>query len=274
MRNYNSIIPAAFLLIVCLVSCKEEGQEHILPTSADAAFNYSIDAGNPNVIHFSATPLVDTWYTHWNFGDGTGAEGYEATKTYFDQGNYDVRFRIFTEGGYADSTQTIVIANNYVDEKNIVKNGTFSSDEYWDILQISPGMDISIAEGKATWMGGSGGHAGIYQAVEVEAGVEYQVEMNISGSGATDSWFEIYAGKVEPQQGVDYSDGGMLLGLNTWSGCGDSPFDGLITDLSCNGGDGSVTFSESGTIYLVIRGGGNSFGADGISIDNVEMRSE
>lgn len=120
---------------------------------------------------------------------------------------------------------------------NISKQGDESK---WTVLNISSGVTVSFTGGKAVWTGGSWGHAGIYQAIDVEANKKYQISMNVSGSGATDTWFEIYAGKVVPQQGQDYNDGGMRLGLNTWIGCGKTAFDRPLAMLSCNGTGGGV----------------------------------
>jgi hypothetical protein len=158
---------------------------------------------------------------------------------------------------------------------NLVQGGKFDAgdESKWTVLNISPGVTISFTGGKAVWTGGGWGHAGIFQAINVEANKKYQINMNASGSGANDTWFEIYVGAVVPQQGQDYNDGGMRLGLNTWIGCGKTAFDGPLTSLSCNGtGGGVVEFSTAGTVYLVIRGGGADLGATGISVDNVELR--
>jgi hypothetical protein len=113
---------------------------------------------------------------------------------------------------------------------------------------------------------------GIYQAIQVEAKKNYQVNMNISGSGATDVWFQVYVGTTVPQQGQDYTDGGSILALSTWDGCGKTPFNGPFTTISCGGKNGGVVqFPTAGTVYLVIRGGGTNLGTTGISVDNVEF---
>lgn len=158
---------------------------------------------------------------------------------------------------------------------NLIQGGKFDAgdESKWTVLNISPGVTAGFTGGKAVWTGGGWGHAGIFQAIDVEANKKYQINMNVSGSGATDTWFEIYAGKVVPQQGQDYNDGGMRLGLNTWIGCGKTAFDGPLAMLSCNGtGGGVIEFPSAGTVYLVIRGGGANLGTTGISVDNVELR--
>jgi len=269
----SNLVKTISILLIFMSCSEDEGSVAVIPSESDTDFNFIIDAENPNIIHFTANPTVETWFTHWSFGDGSSAEGTEASKTYFEKGSYDVRFKIFTEGGIANSVKTITIDADLVDESNLVQNGGFSDGQDWTVLPISPGIDVAFEDGNATWSG-SGGHVGIYQAIEVEANITYQVDMNISGSGATDSWFEVYAGASEPVPNNDYSDGGMLLGLNTWSGCGNSEFTGTFTSLSCNGGDGTFQYPTDGTVYLVIRGGGADYGAEGISIDNISVRAE
>jgi hypothetical protein len=186
-----------------------------------------------------------------------------------------VKATIPLNGKTAASNAVTIKVTPYFSAPNLVQGGNFDAgnESKWTVLNLSPGVTVSFTDGKAVWKGGSWGHAGIYQAIQVEANKKYQVNMNVSGSGATDTWFEIYVGKAVPQQGQDYNDGGMRLGLNTWLGCGKSGFDGQLTTISCNGtGGGVITFTTAGTVYLVIRGGGDNLGTTGISVDNVELR--
>lgn len=100
--------------------------------------------------------------------------------------------------------------------------------------------------------------------------------MVVSGSGATDTWFEVYFGTDAPEANKDYSSGGNRLALNTWTGCGKTPFSGSLAAIACDGSlkgkNGEVTFTQSGTIYLLIKTGGANLGTSGISIDNIEFR--
>ena len=180
-------------------------------------------------------------------------------------------------GGGADLGTTGISIDNVelkpIELPNLVKGGKFDAgdDSKWTALNISPGVTVSFTDGKAVWKGSGWGHAGIYQAIQVEANKKYQIAMNASGSGASDTWFQVYIGKSVPQQGQDYTEGGSLLGLSTWNGCGKTAFDGPLTTLSCDGSGGIVKFPTSGTVYLVIRGGGDNLGTTGISIDDVDL---
>lgn len=276
MRNITSPIHYfLYSLLITLAACSVNNEEDITiaPTSDDATFSYTYDPENPNKVIFKAEPDVETWYTHWSFGDNTSAEGTQTEKTYFLAGDYQVRFKIFTEGGTAQTVQTVSIAKDIIGP-NFVQNGELDDDQFWSVLSISDGVEVKFQNGTARWTGGGWGHVGIYQAIDVQANTTYQVNMDVSGSGMTDCWFEVYVGTTVPMDGVDYKDGGIRLGLNTWDGCGSNAFSGLLTALSCSngGGDGTFGFSTAGTAYLVIRGGGADLGSEGITIDNVSVR--
>jgi hypothetical protein len=188
-----------------------------------------------------------------------------------------VKARIKTNGKKAESNVITIKVTPSETAPNLVQGGKFDAgdESKWTVLTIwtpTPGVTLNFTNGKAVWKGGNWGHMGIYQAIQVEANKKYQVNMNVSGSGASDTWFQVYVGKTVPQQGQDYTDGGSILALSTWDGCGKTPFDGLFTTLSCGGKNGGVVeFPTAGTVYLVIRGGGTDLGTTGISVDNVEM---
>ncbi len=259
-------------IVLISISCaKDDDPTPVPPTSEDAVFTYEFDAANPNTVNFTATPTDANWYTHWDFGDNSSAEGYEASKTYLNSGDYDVRFKVFTEGGSAEFIQTVVINQDF-EGPNILLNGEFNGSDEWTILPISDGVEVNFTGDKAVWTGGSWGQQGIYQPVHVEANVPYQIDMDIAGSGLSDSWYEVYIGAEVPIPGQDYTDGGIRLGLNTWTGCGNEPFEGSLIEISCVGeGGGLVEFNTTGTVYFVIRGGGADYGTSGLSLDNASM---
>lgn len=273
MKTLKYIISFLALTVLVVVAACSDDLENVLPppTPEDAAFTFTFDEENPNKVHFLAEPKVETWYTHWSFGDNSSAEGLETSKVFLKKGDYDVQFKIFTESGSAASVQTVVINEDF-EGPNILLNGEFNSDEHWTILPISDGVEVGFNGENATWTGGGWGQVGIYQPVHIEANVPYQIDMEVSGNGMSDSWFEVYLGMATPIPGQDYADGGMRLALNTWNGCGGEPFDGLFTEISCGGeGNGLITVETTGTYYLVIRGGGSSYG-DGVTIDNASIR--
>lgn len=257
-------------IVAFLMSCNDDDIVYPAPTAEDAEFSFSFDPDNPNIVTFSAIESDNNWYTHWDFSDGSPAEGHEASKVFLNAGDYDVRFKVFTKGGTAESIQTIVINEDF-EGPNVLLNGEFNGSNEWTVLPITDGVDVNFPGDKAVWTGGGGGHVGIYQPVHVEADVPYQIDMEVSGDGLTDSWYEVYIGSATPVAGQDYTDGGMRMGLNTWGGCGNEAFDGSLREISCVGeGNGLVEFDTNGTVYLVIRGGGADYGS-GLSLDNASM---
>ncbi len=274
MKNIYIIFVNVVLLL--LVACEPQEFNSIdigsAPSDDDMSFAYT--EGDNNLFTFENTSSV-TGYAYWDFGNDDTGSGNKDSVTYKEAGEYTVTMTLISKGGSNEITGTVTVANDY-EYTSIVENGGFDNgDENWSTYLIGSGVDVSIADGVATWTGGSWAQAVIYQAIEVEAGVEYQVDMNISGSGATDTWFEAYFATEAPVEGTDYTGGDILLGLSTWSGCGSDSFDTDFTKISCSdaGSNGKVTFDNAGTAYLVIKGGGSDLGTTGISVDNVVVYS-
>lgn len=277
MKNFKfQILFLLFSAAFLTTSCNNNDEEVLVPapTSENASFSFSYDPMNANKVNFVGQANVETWYTHWDFGDNFSGEGNEVSRIYPLSGEYEVRFKIFTEGGSAFSTQMISIENDLIGP-NLVQNGTFDNEDAWTILPISGGVEVTFENDGALFSGGGWGHEGIYQQIEIEGNKLYQIDLEVRGGGANECWFEVYVGSVMPMAGVDYTDGGMRLGLSTWDGCGTDPFDGLLSLLSCsnNAGDGTFQFTEDQNVYLVIRSGGGTLGDEGIFVDNVSVRS-
>lgn len=267
-----SLVPVVLAVLFLFTACTEEEKMELLPPGDENAnFTYTFSPDNPNQVIFTAQPAVETWFTHWDFGDNTAGEGTQVTKLYPRAGDYDVRFKIFAESGTAEIVQTVNIEAD-LGGPNLVQNGELDGGDFWSVLPISGGVEVAFQGGAATWTGGGFGHVGIYQQIEVEANQAYQIDMDLSGSGMTDCWFEVYVGTAVPVEGMDYNDGGIRLGLNTWNGCGNAPFDTQLTTISCAGGDGTFEFATATTAYLVIRGGGANYGETGLTADNISIR--
>ncbi len=148
-------------------------------------------------------------------------------------------------------------------------------DANWVNLKINDDDNVKFEikpNGVIAATGGSWGHAGVYQTVEVRANRDYKIDMKVKGSGALDAWFEVYVSKTAPTQGADYGADGKRISLNTWSGCGGSSFDGLLSKVGCDGSGNVVSFDNAGTVYIVIKSGGGNLGTTGITMSNIDFR--
>lgn len=260
---YTSLV--AFLALGLLVTGCDKDENIPAPTA-----NFEFKAANLAVAFINKS--TNGRYFTWDFGDqskldSTAAPGH----SYEAAGTYTVKLTVEGRDGSRTETSKQVTVTA---PPNLVVGGDMSDPTKWTVLDYSPGVELNFTNGKAVWTGGGWGQKGIYQAIQVEANKKYQVNMTVSGSGASDTWFEVYVGQAVPSPTQDYNDGGKRLALNTWAGCGKVPFSGPLTALSCDGtGGGVVEFPLSGTAYLVIRGGGANLGTSGISVDNVELRA-
>ena len=145
----------------------------------------------------------------------------------------------------------------------------------WVNLKIANNQNVKFEinpNGTILASGGNGGHAGVYQALEVRANKHYKIDLKVKGSGATDTWFEVYVSQTAPTQGSDYSAGGTRIGLNTWAGCGKTSFDGLLSAIKCSGSGNTVSFATAGTVYIVIKSGGANLGTTGITLSDIDFR--
>lgn len=261
---YTSLMTFMALAVLTL-SCNKE--DSMPAPTADFSFTVA------NLAVTFKNESTNGRYFSWDFGDGSDpstqmAPGY----SYEEEGTYTVTLTVTGRDG---STTEISKDVTVVAPPNLVQGGKFEpgDEAMWTVSTISSGVTINFTNGTAVYSGGGWGHAAIYQPIEVEANKKYQVNMKVSGTGATDTWFEVYVGSAEPELNKDYSDGGKRLALNTWAGCGKTEFSGPLTALDCDGtGGGVVEFPVSGTVYLLIKSGGANLGTGGIVVDNVEMR--
>jgi hypothetical protein len=246
-----------------------EGGNSLNNSATDASFTVtSIDAN-----HFRLQGATNGASNRWN-----GALAGDAYTVFLpDAGDFDVTHMICGAGGICTSAvQSVHVETPDPIAGNIILGGKFLNQADWDqwtVLHIS-GTNTSwtFNDGSATIMGNSSNQQGIYQAVQLEGGHQYKVDMHVAGSGATNTWFEVYLSQTAPTQNADYSADGIKLGLNTWTGCGTSAFNGQLSAVGCVGSGSTVTVTNSGTYYLVIKSGGDNLGTTGITISNVELR--
>ena len=280
-RLFHCLMAASVLTVVA--SCKKEKTEDrgLTESNLEAGFNLTPVAGKVNT--YFAQVLDSSYITHkWDFGNGSFVAGRASQEIFLpDAGVYTITHVAVGKGGAQfSSNKQVTVATSDPAKGNLVKGGKFetAADEAnWTRISISdPAVVWTRANGKMTASGGSWGHSAIYQAITVEANKDYRFGMTVSGSGATDTWFEVYFGTAAPVNGSDYTSGGIQIALNTWAGCGGTTFNGNIAVIGCDGAikgqNGKIRFTTAGTKYLLIKTGGANLGTTGISIDNVELR--
>jgi PKD repeat protein len=250
----------------------------LTPKSLTASFTVTPVTGKSNyyVVKANNNSVIAV---KWDHGDGSGNNIGKTTDTLFypDAGIYTVTLTAIGAGGVSQTaTQTVTVPLSDPTSGNLVVGGKMltGDDAKWTHVTINAGVTMVMDPVKNVMVasGGNYGHAAVYQAVNLTAGQKYMVDMTISGSGATDTWFETYVGTAVPANGSDYSSGGIKIALNTWSGCGKTAFNGLLSKISCNGAGKTFTPTVTGTYYLFIKSGGSNLGTTGISFTNVQLR--
>jgi hypothetical protein len=248
----------------------------LVSTNLNPSFSVTQVSGKPNYYALKADE-TGVLGMKWDFGDGSGTHAGKAIDTAFfpDAGAYNVTLTVMGKGGGLKTvTQPVTVATSDPQSGNLVQGSKMQAgdDAKWTHVTYTQGVTLAIQDGKMVATGGNGGHAGVYQTIDVVAGKKYKVDMLVSGNGATDTWFEVYVGMDVPVAGSDYNSGGTRIALNTWAGCGKKPFSGSLSSISCSGNGNTVTFNKSGTAYLMIRTGGSSLGTTGIAFTNVTFR--
>lgn len=287
--NTRTIIKSSCFAAVVAAAALTVGCQPDEVTSGNALYNEDIDAsftvtqidGSANRLRFTASP--ETTHNIWNLGLGNPeAVGPVSFDMFYpDAGTYTVTHKAIGSGGVMNTTtQTIQVATPDPIAGNLILNGKFvDGNANWSVANISAsGAEwtfTSGASGAATIVASGWNQKALYQAVQVEGGKEYNIDMKVSGQGAQDTWFEVYVSTVRPVDGQEYNaaagSGPVRFALNTWAGCATAPFSGVISQVGCGDHTGNpITFPASGTVYFVIKCGGANTGA--ISVDNIEFR--
>lgn len=289
IKNF-SLILGIVIALGYLTACQPDDVGNgngILGPELDASFTITPVPEKTNTFSLKA---VATNYigSKWDMGNGAGTfiGKSEETVAFPDKGTYTVVHTALGTGGQSySSSQDIIVETSDPIAGNIVQGGKFeNADDWskWTILNITPvsGSTFWTFEpGSATVRPGvtssQNGNQAIYQAINIDANTNYKIDMVVSSpTGIVSTWFEVYCLTTVPVQGSDYGNIGAegVNGLNYWAGCGITPFNGLLSNLSCVGKyDGVVSFPTSGTVYLVIKCGSQVPG-NSITVKNIEMR--
>ena len=281
--KFKSVIRVTLIIVALIfVSCQpdEFGEGNGLSGDIDASFTITSVEGVNNTYLLTANNSYIS--SNWDLGNGAGFYTGAVEEEIFlpDAGTYSISHKAIGIGGISEiATQTLNVETSDPNAGNIVRGGKFadaSDHAEWTVLNISgSGANWTFNEGSATIVANGWNQQGIYQAIDVVADKEYKIDMLVSGDSNNETWFEVMASTIEPTQWQDYAND-VVMGLNTWAGCGTGSFNGMLSSVGCVNNSysdsisNSVTFDTTGTIYLVIKCGGNT--TPGITITNVEMR--
>ncbi|WP_143307080.1 PKD domain-containing protein [Chitinophaga vietnamensis] len=270
-------LPLVLGLAVVAACTPESGRKDLGPLPV-ASFTATPLGSNPNkIVVKSTTPGAFLW--SWNYANNLTSRLETDTFSFPKKGEYSIQLTAFTHGGYATAAQKVNIAND-MPAVNILPGSDLTqsaSSQYWTVLNTG-GTQTSINFTAAGLVFSNTGNSNgaIFQGVKVNPAKDYILSMQVQGSGATNSWFEVYVGTDAPVQGKDYS-GNKFISLNTWAGCGNAPFNGDLAAIGCSGSGtgagGKLHFTSNNTVYILIKAGssGGTLGNGGITVANVKL---
>lgn len=270
---------AALVVAAGLSGCTPDNNTPGLGSPPQANFTVTQLAGVNNTFVCSAgTSGVFGWY--WSTGSGSPVAGTASDTIHFAQhGNYRIILTAVGKGGYDTVSQVVSVANDDLGN-TVIQGGTLdtASAPYWTTLNTGgPQTTFTFTPGGLVLSNTGNTNGGVYQAIQVQAGVNYKFSAVVSGSGITDSWVEFYIGADAPVQGQDYANSAYkIYSLNWWSGCGIKPFDGNVVNIGCSGNgpsSGTITFPTSGMYYVVIKAGssGGTLGTGGVTVADIAL---
>ncbi|MFB9078615.1 hypothetical protein ACFFLS_15050 [Flavobacterium procerum] len=277
----RSVFLMLALALGTLTSCDDDVNGNpLIASNVDASFTVTPVTGAINTYLLVAQPK-GVISSKWDTGTGAYPGKMNETISLPDAGTYTITHTAIGAGGaMGTATAQVTVATSDPAKGNLIKGGSFVTAEdqaNWKKVIYNAGADWTYSAKGATI---SGGHAGIYQAVDVIKDKEYTIDMTVSGGASSDMWFEVYAGKVDPATvSGDYGDGGKVMGLSTWDGCGKTEFSGRLSAIGCvknakkDAVSNVVKFDTTGKIYLMIRCGGG-IAPGGISVKSVELRGK
>lgn len=266
---------AAFLFASCSPDDIGEGNG-IQQEPLNASFTVTKTSEN----HYSIKRNHNNYLnSRWNIDYDGFNNGKEQENIFLpDAGTYVIQHEAIGIGGQlaGTSSQNIVVPTSDPISGNMIQGGRFDNPEEiskWSKHVISPsGAEWVLGNGVATIVAGGNSQQAIYQAVNVEAGKKYSIDMvAASDTPLVNTWFEVYVLNSIPASGQDVS-GTVYRNINTWDGCGTSKFAGKISSVGCNSSKngGVYTATATGTVYLVIKCGGQTINS--LRIDKVEFR--
>ena len=108
MKNRFTTSFVFIVIATVLLSCRpDEPELGDPPSSAEATFTYSPSDETNNIINFRSN--ASNGLVFWDFGNGTSARGRNVQGVFPIKGSYEVKSKVFTQGGSVTSTQVVNI---------------------------------------------------------------------------------------------------------------------------------------------------------------------
>lgn len=275
MKNIRSLLYSG-ALIMLLTSCFPEDEDLSLGQTVEAEFTITDISTAEMKNTYLLESTSDGFIYKWDLGNGTSFTGNQIDTAFYEsKGVYMVQLTVVSAGGQSVAEQEVTVAQDASTGVNVLLGSEMDDESAWTFT--STGMTLTthaFTDGKLVFTNEGDAaqtNIGMWQAVELSAGTDYQYSVAASGSGMTNSWMEVLVLNSEPVDGSDPS-GSPITGLNTWTGCGGSAFDGKIPAISCLG-DGKVSVAEDGTYYLFVKVGSwdGSLGSTGLILDDMTL---
>ncbi|SMO40295.1 Por secretion system C-terminal sorting domain-containing protein [Saccharicrinis carchari] len=150
--------------------------------------------------------------------------------------------------------------------QNVVNDGDMSNATAWNINNIvnDPGKETTVSFNNSVMTisaTNGGGNAGtnvmVWQTVQLEAGVEYQLNARIKGNLPVEAfWCQWFVHKSVPVDGEDYlQENDAIVQVNTWQGCASGyNMDTYLQSWPCADFK-TIQFAEGGAYTLGVKVG-------------------
>src|SRR6185312_543608 len=181
------------LAAICVSGCTPDNKSASLSALPKASFTVTPLSGATNTYICSAgTQGVFAWY--WSSGNGNPSPGTSSDTIHFSQhGNYRIVLTAVGEGGYDTTSQVVSVANDDLGN-TLIAGGMLNtaSSSSWTFLNTGGTATTFTfgANGLVLSNTGSGANTngGVYQAIQVQAGVNYKFSAIVQGAGINASW--------------------------------------------------------------------------------------
>ncbi len=278
--NFNLakvILPLA-LGAIALFGCEKETNDSYetygTVDSLTAKFTVTPVAGDETKFIVTNTTAGICAATRWNADQGNGFVGGKMVDTLFYPlaGTYNITMQAVDKRGKLYTAGPITVTTTVNDPRYILKGGQMRAgdDQYWSRFDQGVPYGIWTFAPAAYKVTGNPKNCGIYQAVQLTAGKQYNVSISYSATAFNSTWGEIWVGKFQPVDGSDYGANAPAAGNGSSSSPTFVGWSSTTNALSSGTKTGTFTPGTTGTYYFVIKiGTGNSFGS--VVISNVSM---